>query len=63
MVCEGESVKFAFIAEMDGENDCKPREEKFPVMFIEPVTDDYPGPSPHAFTGRPPDERTTRSRA
>ena len=34
MVCEGESVKFAFIAEMDEENDRKPREERFPVMFM-----------------------------
>lgn len=34
MVCEGESVKFAFIAEMDGENDRKPREERFPVIFM-----------------------------
>ena len=34
MVCEGESVKFAFIAEMDVENDRKPREERFPVIFM-----------------------------
>ena len=34
MVCEGESVKFAFIAEMDRENDRKPREERFPVIFM-----------------------------
>jgi len=34
VVCEGESVKFAFIAEMDGENDRKPREERFPVIFM-----------------------------
>ena len=34
VVCEGESVKFAFITEMDEENDRKPREERFPVMFM-----------------------------
>ena len=34
MVCEGESVKFAFIAEMDVENDRKPREGRFPVRFM-----------------------------
>ena len=34
MVCEGESVKFAFIAEMDEENKRRPREERFPVIFI-----------------------------
>jgi putative transposase len=34
VVCEGESVKFAFIAEMDVENDRKPREERFPVIFM-----------------------------
>ena len=34
VVCEGESIKFAFIAEMDGENDRKPREERFSVMFM-----------------------------
>ena len=27
-------MKFAFIAEMDGENDRKPREERFPVIFM-----------------------------
>ena len=34
MVCEGKSVKFEFIAEMDGENDRKPREGRFPVTFM-----------------------------
>jgi putative transposase len=34
VVCEGESVKFAFIAEMDEENDRRPREERFPVIFM-----------------------------
>ena len=34
VVCEGESVKFAFIAEMGEENERKPREEKFPVTFM-----------------------------
>ena len=34
MVCEGESVKFAFIGEMDEANGRKPREQRFPVMFM-----------------------------
>jgi transposase InsO family protein len=34
VVCEGESVKFVFIAEMGEENDRKPRDERFPVMFM-----------------------------
>jgi putative transposase len=34
VVCEGEPVKFAFIAEMDEENKRKPREERFPVAFM-----------------------------
>lgn len=34
MVCERESVKFAFIAEMAEENKSKPREERFPVIFM-----------------------------
>ena len=34
MVCEGKSVKFAFIAELDGENNRKPREGRFPVTFM-----------------------------
>ena len=34
VVCEGESVKFAFIAEMDEENKRKPRVERFPVTFM-----------------------------
>jgi transposase InsO family protein len=34
VVCEGESVKFAFIAEMAEENKRRPREERFPVMFM-----------------------------
>ena len=34
MICEGKSVKFAFIAELDGENNRKPREGRFPVTFM-----------------------------
>ena len=34
MVCEGESVKFGFIAEMGEENERRPREERFPVISI-----------------------------
>jgi putative transposase len=34
VVCEGESVKFAFITEMDEENKRKPRGERFPVTFM-----------------------------
>jgi putative transposase len=34
VVCKGESVKFAFIAEMVEENKRKPREERFPVVFM-----------------------------
>lgn len=34
MVCEGESVKFAFIAEAAEENERKPRGERFPVAFM-----------------------------
>ena len=34
VVCEGESVKFTFIAEMDVENDRKPRAERFPVRLM-----------------------------
>jgi hypothetical protein len=34
VVCEGEPVKFAFIAEMDEENKRKPRGERFPVTFM-----------------------------
>ena len=34
MVCEGESVKFAFIADMGEENERKPREGRFPVTFM-----------------------------
>jgi putative transposase len=34
VVCEGESVKFAFIAEMGEENERRPREERFPVTFM-----------------------------
>lgn len=34
MVCEGEPVKFAFIAEMADENERKPRGERFPVTFM-----------------------------
>ena len=34
MVCEGKSVKFAFIAELDSENNRKPREGRFPVTFM-----------------------------
>jgi putative transposase len=34
VVCEGESVKFAFIAEMGEENERKPRAERFPVTFM-----------------------------
>jgi putative transposase len=34
VVCEGESVKFAFIAEAAEENERKPRGERFPVAFM-----------------------------
>jgi hypothetical protein len=34
VVCEGESVKFAFIAEAAEENKRRPREERFPVIFM-----------------------------
>jgi hypothetical protein len=34
VVCEPEPVKFAFIAEMAGENKRRPREERFPVAFM-----------------------------
>ena len=34
VVCEGESVKFAFIAEMDQANERRPREGRFPVVFM-----------------------------
>jgi putative transposase len=34
VVCEGEPVKFAFIAEMADENRRKPRGERFPVTFM-----------------------------
>lgn len=34
MVCEGEPVKFAFIAETADENERKPRAERFPVRFM-----------------------------
>lgn len=34
MVCEGESVKFAFVAEVAEENKRRPREERFPVVFM-----------------------------
>ena len=34
MVCEGESVKFAFIADMASECERKPRGEVFPVTFM-----------------------------
>jgi putative transposase len=34
VVCEGEPVKFAFIAETADEDERKPREERFPVTFM-----------------------------
>jgi hypothetical protein len=34
VVCEGEPVKFAFIAEMDQANKRRPREERFSVAFM-----------------------------
>jgi putative transposase len=34
VVCEGEPVKFAFIAEMADEDERKPRGERFPVTFM-----------------------------
>jgi putative transposase len=34
VVCAGEPVKFAFIAEMAEENERKPREDRFPVTFM-----------------------------
>ena len=34
VVCEGEPVKFAFIAGMADENERKPRGERFPVTFM-----------------------------
>ena len=34
MVCEGESVKFAFIDRLADQNGRKPREERFPVTFM-----------------------------
>jgi putative transposase len=34
VVCEGEPVKFAFIADTADEGRRKPREERFPVAFM-----------------------------
>jgi hypothetical protein len=38
-VCKRESVKFAFIRQVDGENKCRPRGERFRVSFMCEVLD------------------------
>jgi putative transposase len=56
VVCAGEPVKFAFIADMTAENKRKPREERFPVAFMCRMLD-VSRAGYYSWVNRPPSER------